>query len=141
MKDKDYAKAFKLMTHRLRQATGDSKAVLCMQITYILTATVAYRLHNERNHRYFLHNDQRHSLNDGNGLHHKLFKQHHAPKCFSSSTMDGVSRDKFMQIWLKNAIGNDLCIEVCHHDYSTMHMILDKHETTESLCVEYDLNI
>ena len=129
--EEDYAKAFEVLTQRLKDATQDRHAYLAIAITDKLYYSVIYFCHG--NYRYFYDSAGRSLIGDSTidaCTTHSL----HAGFYSLSNIMNGFTKNDFMKIWLDKALGNDLCF-----GHYTDAKILDSCDTIELLCVQYDM--
>lgn len=131
----EYAKAFKVLTARIKKITDDKKAALCLFINSGLRAILKYKALNDCH--YFRCNDR--AWSDGNCMHHSVFNPNYVGKCLSISNAKGFTKQEFIRFWIENAIGNELC--AYNHQCYMLKFLLDKNETIESLCVEYDMKL
>ena len=136
MKDKEYVKAFKVLTDRLRNITKDKKACLIVKFDNALGPIILYITKTYDNGRHYC------LFSDGNG-----YFQYGNKKSLNSLNitydmseyysigymMKGCKKNVFAKLWLSNAIGNAL------HILISERKLLDANETVESLCVQYDM--
>lgn len=135
MKDKEYVKAFKLLTQRLRDSTNDPKARLVITFVYDLRPQVIYFCNG--NFLYFLN-----SYGDvvcGNETIDSRIKSSSYAHFYSvGHLMKGFLKTDFIKMWIDNAIGADLYVND-EDVYCETSKFLDKNDTVESLCVQYDM--
>lgn len=132
MKVREYAKAFKLLTQRLRDSTNDRKARLGITFMYDLCPHIVY-LCNGNYHRFF-------ADVYSNEIFDSRIKNSSCAHYYSvGHLMNGFSKKDFIKMWIDNAIGTDLYINSNVDAYCKTSKFLDKNDTVESLCVQYDM--
>lgn len=130
MKTREYTKAFKLLTQRLRDFTNDPKARLAITFVQNLRPHIVYSCNGT--HYYFT--DNYCNISPGNLIVDSHVTYESVAKFYSiGHLMKGFTKEDFLKMWLDNAIGTDLYI------YNITSKLLDKNDTVESLCVQYDM--
>ena len=144
MTDKEYIKAFKCLTSKLKQALNDKTAALCLTIannneTFALSYRTIYRtddLNVIKEHFYFFDESSKyshvHRICDDSILANARFKG----KTLSLNSSKSFNGIDFMKTWLDAACGKDVSLVT-----RTGHVVklLGKNDTVESICIEYDL--
>lgn len=145
MANREYAKAFKLLTQRLRDSTNDQKARLGITFTYKLRPHILYRCNSQ--FRYFL-NSYGDVICGNKIIDSRITDSSYAHFYSVGNLMKGFTKEDFMKMWIDNAIGNDLCIYYEDAYFKPAKMmssnlanrkLLDSNDTVESLCVQYDM--
>lgn len=136
MKDKEYVKAFKVLTDRLRNITKDKKARLSIKFDNALRPVILYITRTYDNGSHYCH------FSNGNGCFqygnkkslNSLDITYDMSEYYSiGHMMKGCKKNVFAKLWLSNAIGNAL------HILISERKLLDANDTVESLCVQYDM--
>lgn len=136
MKYKEYVKAFKVLTDRLRNITKDKKARLIIKFDIALRPVILYITKTYDDGLYYCHfSDGNGYFQYGNGKNlNSLDITYDMSEYYSiGHTMKGCKKNVFAKLWLSNAIGNELHVLVSERKF------LDANETIESLCVQYDM--
>lgn len=135
MKYKEYVKAFKLLTQRLKDSTDDRRARLSITFAYDLCPHILYVCNGH--FRNFLN-----SYGDvicGNEIIDSRIKSSSYGHFYSiGHLMKSFAKEDFIKMWIDNAINNTLYVE---RDSSIDNAVklIDGNDTVESLCVQYDM--
>lgn len=139
MKTSDYAKAFKVLTDKLRKIVRDRKARLVIYVDNKLCLIPSYYCQDSLSCLFTDDNEP-----------FIVKRKRHCKPCLSNarckqtmslSKLSDLSRNDYMELWFQLVIGNTL---LCAQQFcvgSNQYKLLDKHETVESLCVEYDMKL
>lgn len=135
MKAREYAKAFKLLTKRLRKSTNDPRARLVITFVYDLRPHIIYFCNG--NFRYFL-NNYGDVICGNETIDSRITNSSYAHFYSIGHLMNGFLKKDFIKMWIDNAIGTDLHLND-EDAYCKTSKFLDKNDTVESLCVQYDM--
>ena len=145
MKYKEYVKAFKFLSKRLRDLTQDSKAHLSITFNMNLLPTIvhisnpsALGYNTFRKYRYFVDSSNRYYIRGNQIKDLRIMRSSYAQYYSVGHRMNDFKKEDFMKMWLDNAIKNTLYISY-HYDSSAVFKFLDANDTVESLCVQYDM--
>ena len=137
MTTREYAKAFKFLTKRLRESTNDRKARLGITFMHKLHPHIIYFCNG--NFRYFL-NSYGDVICGNETIDSRITNSSYAHFYSVGHAMKDFTKEDFMKIWINNAIGNELCIYYEDAYFKTAkRKLLDSNDTVESLCVQYDM--
>ena len=145
MKYKEYVKAYKFLTKRLKEITHDNKAYLGIRFNENLQPVPIYvfsSISSEskliKRHYHFVDSHNLYYIR-GNQIKDARITRISYPQYYSTAhRMNGFTKEDFMKMWLDNVIKNTLYVT---YDYGPDGIVkfLDKNDTVESLCVQYDM--
>lgn len=145
MKYKEYVKAYKFLTKRLKEIMHDDKAHLGITFNINLQPIIVYITNSKlsgynliRKYRYFVNCTSWYYISGNKIIDSRITRSLYAQYYSTAHRMNGFTKEDFMKMWLDNAIKNTLYVT---YDYGPDCIVkfLDKNDTVESLCVQNDM--